>query len=167
MPTRNISNLTHIATGFLSITEIPFWLNPANKNQIVIMLSGRLQLCSVKTIYSYPNQKDSIVRIQIEEIAEKPDYIIAVSLTKLAIWLIPEHAITGNKILRLGKCYEQYKYSIVDTALKHSQEKVLDSDLRDKALEVVRASRGSKFEQMNLEEALKQEDSSSLIVDKS
>ncbi len=155
MATRNISNLTHIATGFLSITEIPFWLNTSNENQIVIMLSGRLQLCSVKTIYAYPNRKDLIVKIYVEEIKDKPDYIIAVSLQQLAIWLIPEHAITGNKILRLGKCYEQFKYSIVDTAMKHSQEKVADSNLRDGALEAVRASRGSKFEQINLDEELK------------
>ncbi len=170
MPTRNISNLANIASGFLSITQIPFWLNNSNENQIVIMLAGRLQTCCVKTIYQTKDDTTNIVNITLDSIKNKPDYIIAVSLAKLSVWLIPEHAITGNKILRLGKVYEQYKYSIVDTALKHSDVKITDDKLKEEALEVVKLTKGSKFNQINLDEALQQEsveETSSLIVDRS
>ncbi len=167
MTTRNISNLANIASGFLSITEIPFWLNTSNSNQIVIMLAGRLQTCSVKTIYSCTNNRTPVVKIRVENIEDKPDYILAVSLSKLAIWLIPEHAIAGNQILRLGKCYEQYKYSIVDTALKHSKVKASDSQLKERATEAASISRGSKFNQISLDKALEQADNNTVIVDRS
>ena len=170
MPTRNISNLANIASGFLSITEIPFWLNTSNENQIVVMLAGKLQTCCVKTIYKTKDKDDAIVKIFNENILNKHDYIIVVSLEKLSVWLIPEHAITGTKILRLGKIYEQYKYSIVDTALTRSKVKTSDIKLKEDALAVVKLTKGSKFNQISLENFLHQDEETeedSLIVDRS